>query len=256
MRLPLHRFRCPPLSGKLRTRPAVAGHRPPKPEPESGITLIDWAVKYAGPLLGVGGALLFGVLRMAYVVFYEQLRATPQEVGYGYQEILTGQLFGTVELTMLLTAVLVGARLLARAIRHAAAGRWREATRRPPRDVLKRLVRRCGLAALAGVLVVLPVFAYLFGLKATYGYTIRNMYLFSPVLQLLAIQASPAEVVWTTQPQPGMADPRSLRCLLYLGHADGIAVFYDVRTRASLHLPAGLIQLTLPKSNEVDESCT
>jgi hypothetical protein len=218
----------------------------------SQITLVDWTVKYAVPLLGVAGAVLFGILRLAYVAFYQQVRATPQEVGYGYQQILAGQLFGTVELTLLLTVVLVGCTLFVRAIRHAAACRWQHAVARPQRHDLTGLTRRCGVISATSILLVLPVFAYLFGVKATYGDNVRNMYLFVPALQLLAIQASPAEVAWTVQPRPGMIDLRSRHCLLYLGYADGIAVFYDVKTQDSLHLPTSEIQLTLPKKDNVD----
>ena len=47
------------------------------PKPHSAL---DWAVRYAAPLLGIVGVTLYGVLRLAYVFFYMQLRATPQEV--------------------------------------------------------------------------------------------------------------------------------------------------------------------------------
>lgn len=215
--------------------------------------MVDWTVKYAAPLLGIAGVAMFGALRLPYVAFYQQVRATPQEVGYGYQQILTGQLFGTIELTALLTVVLVGSRLLILSLCHAAAGRWRHAVARPQRHDLIRLTRRCGVISLISILMVLPVVGYLFGIKATYGDKVRTMYLFLPVLQLLAVQASPADVAWTVQPRPGMIDLQSSHCLLYLGYADNISVFYDVKTRVSLHLPTNQIQLTLPKTDRVNQ---
>ncbi|GAA0525215.1 hypothetical protein GCM10010172_02140 [Paractinoplanes ferrugineus] len=213
-------------------------------------------MKYAAPLLGTVGVVLFGMLRLAYVFFYQQLRATPQEVGYGYQDILAGQLVGTIELTLVLTGVLVAGKLLTRAVRHASAGRWGEATALPHPHDLRRLAQRSGITVLVFILLALPIFAYLFGKKATdYGETVRNAYLFSPALQLLAIQASPAKVSWTIPRQPGMIDLGSLNCLLYLGYANGIAVFYNVENHDSLRLPTNQIQMTLPKVEKVAHAC-
>jgi hypothetical protein len=218
---------------------------------------LDWTVKYAAPLLGMVGAFLFGALRLAYVFFYLQLHATPQEVGYGYLEILGGQLAGTVELTVLLTATMVVAGLGVGAVRHAIAGRWRGVVTLPGRAALLRLTRGCALASLAVVLVCLTMLAWTFGTEAKNGWAVRNIYLkFAGRIPVLAVQAVPADVTWTApQPPPGGPDLRSRRCLLYLGQAGGTAVFYDVASEDSLRIPTAQILLTIPKVKGVRSEC-
>jgi hypothetical protein len=60
---------------------------------------------YAVPLVGVIGAALYGVLRLAYLFFYLPLRATPDEVGYGYSQVLADELIGAIELVLLTATV-------------------------------------------------------------------------------------------------------------------------------------------------------
>jgi hypothetical protein len=88
---------------------------------------LDWLVRVAAPLLGLTGAVLHGVLRLSYVFFYMKLRTTPEEVGYGYVEILATQLIGAIELVLmvaaLILAVVVSTRYLSvllRSTRHRA----------------------------------------------------------------------------------------------------------------------------------------
>jgi hypothetical protein len=214
-------------------------------------------VRYAAPLLGVVGVVLFGVLRLAYVFFYLRLRATPEEVGYGYLEILSGQLIGTAELVLLLTAILVAGAIAARAVRHAVAGRWRDAVSRPRRATMTRLARRCGLVALVVVLAGLPMLAWIFGTEARHGYAVRNIYLAHTVrIPVLAVQASPATVAWTGATRPDMPNLNRRRCLLYLGKAGGVTVFYDVATQESLHVPSAQILLTIQNVKGVPEDCS
>jgi hypothetical protein len=213
-------------------------------------------VRYAAPLLGVAGAVLFGVLRLAYVFFYLRLRATPEEVGYGYLEILSGQLIGTAELVLLLTAVGVAGMLAAGAVRHAVAGRWRAAVSRPPRETMTRLARRCALVAVVVVLTCLPMLAWTFGTEARHGYAVRNIYLaYTVQIPVLAVQASPATAAWTGPARPGLPDLAGRHCLLYLGQAAGITVFFDVATRESLHVPSAQILLTIRNARSVPEDC-
>ncbi len=212
-------------------------------------------MKYAVPLLGVGGAVLFAALRLAYFFFYQRLRATPEEVGYGYLEILSSQLVGTAELVLLLTAALVAANLVVRALRNAGARQWQAVATAPSREAMTRLVQRCGLAALILVLTCLPMLAWLFGIEAGNGTTVRNIYLRIVRIPVLAVQASPATISWTSPERQGLPDLNQRHCLLYLGEADGITVFYDVKTEESLRIPSTQILLNLPKVDSVPESC-
>ncbi|BBH68298.1 hypothetical protein ACTI_49830 [Actinoplanes sp. OR16] len=220
-------------------------------------TLLDLTVKYVAPLVGLIGAVLFGVLRLANVFFYLPLRATPQEAGYGYLEILSGQLIGTVELALILAVFLLAGALALGSARHALAGRWRKAVSWPGRAAMIRLVRRCGFAGLATVLLCLPILALMFGKEAQQGTAVRNIYLLHFVqIPVLAVQASTVKVSWTAKMPAGTPDISKRNCLLYLGKAAGTAVFYDVATEESLHLPSTQILLAFPHTSTVwDSGC-
>ncbi|WIM93048.1 hypothetical protein ACTOB_005013 [Actinoplanes oblitus] len=214
-------------------------------------------MKYVVPLVGLGGAVLFGVLRLAYVFFYLPLRATPQEAGYGYLEILSGQLIGTAELVLLLAAALFAGTVALGSARHAVAGRWRDAVSLPGRQTLLRLARRCACAALATVLLCLPMLAWMFGEEAQRGTAVRNIYLlhFVPI-PVLAVQASTVKVSWAATMPAGTPDISRRHCLLYLGKSAGTAVFYDVTTEESLQVSSTQILLTFPHTATVwDSGC-
>lgn len=70
------------------------------------------------------------------------------------------------------------------------------------------------------------------------------------------LRASPATAAWTTAAPPGTPDLSRRHCLLYLGQAAGTTVFYDVRTRESLHVPSAQILLTLPDVEGIARTCS
>jgi len=251
-RLPGRRLR--PAGGPYLLPCHCADRQPEPPAQSSGNTLLDWTVKYGVPLLGTVGLVLYGMLRLAYVFFYVQLRATPQEVGYGYAEILSSQLIGTIELVLLLAAVLLVLGLGADGLRRATV---RPATPRAPyQGMVIRLARWSGLAAVVLVLTLLPGMAWLQGTEARHGYTVRNVYLAHTVrIPVLAVQAVPAVVAWTNAAAPAPLDLRNRHCLLYLGQADGTTVFYDVTTRESLRLPSSGIVVSVPNTDGVPVGC-
>jgi hypothetical protein len=215
---------------------------------------LDWAVQYAVPLLGVTGAALYGVLRLAYVFFYLQLRATPEEVGYGYLEVLSSQLIGAIELVLFSTVIifLVGV---------AVHGVWwvlrrKRAGSRPLRQALARIAVRAAGIGVAVVLAGLPALGWNQGAKARSGYTVRNVYVLHTIrLPVLAVQAVPASVAWVSETPPGLIDISARRCLLYLGQAAGTAVFYDVGSGESIRVPTSLIVVSLQNADGVPLDC-
>jgi hypothetical protein len=229
---------------------------------QSRTAALDWAVRYAVPLLGVVGAALYGVLRLAYVFFYLQVRATPEEVGYGYVQVLASQLIGAIELVFLVAVVLFAVgfavgRLpttLLRWLRHGGSrpGRALASGRTP----VARLTLRAGAGAVAVVLVGLPLLAWDEGAEAAHGYAVRNVYLLHTIrLPVLAVQAVPAVVTWTPDSVAGSIDVGSRRCLLYLGRADGITVFFDVQSQESLRIPSDRIVVALQYTTGVPDEC-
>jgi hypothetical protein len=216
-------------------------------------------VREAVPLLGAVGAALYGVLRLSYVFFYLQLRATPEEVGYGYVEVLAGQLVGAVELVLILAVLL----LIVGACVKGAVVLW---SRRTPttrrsgtawrRDWWARSTLRSTAAATLIVLVGLPVIAWSAGADAAQGFTVRNVYLLGTIrLPVLAVQAVPARIQWTASPPEAARGLEERQCLLYLGTAAGTAVFFDVATRESVRVPAGQVAITLQNTTAVPQGC-
>lgn len=230
----------------------------PRPrKPQAAPSTLDWAVQYAVPLLGATGAALYGVLRLAYVFFYLPLRATPEEVGYGYLEVLSSQLIGTIELTLFSTVII----FLAGAAGH---GTWRllrrlrrkRAGSRPLRQSLARIAIRAAAIGVAVVLAGLPALGWNQGAKAKSGYTVRNVYVLHTIrLPVLAVQAVPASVAWVSETPPGLIDISARRCLLYLGQAAGTAVFYDVASAESIRVPTSLIVVSLQNAHGVPLDC-
>lgn len=225
--------------------------------PPDTATLLDWTIRYAVPASGLAAAVIYGVLRLSYALFYQPLRATPEEVGYGYSEILAGQLIGAVELTLVVWGVCFGVGMLWRAVRR----RWRLRPgqgRRPQADeggrhTVRATAVRSGLVALSLVAVLLPLIAREMGaIAATEGETMRNIHLVGSNIPVLPVTAVPARV---TALDPEVADVEERDCLLYLGAADGVAVFFDVATKEGLRVPSSAVLVSLLNSEGVDEGC-
>lgn len=213
----------------------------------------------AVPLLGVVGAVLYGVLRLSYVFFYLQLRATPEEVGYGYVEVLAGQLVGAIELVVVLSAVFIVVGVIARV--GIVGWSWRtRGTRRPgpvwPRAWWARTALRASALGTLAVLVGLPVIAWTAGGDAAHGFTVRNVYLLHTIrLPILAVQAVPATVGWTGADSEAGRNVEQRQCLLYLGKSADIAVFYDVQSQDSVRVSAGDVVITLRNKTAVPLGC-
>jgi hypothetical protein len=245
--------------GRLDDLPLHVSDALPIPERRYFVVSVEWMVQHAVPLAGVLGAALYGVLRLSYVFFYLQLRATPEEVGYGYVQILAGQLVGALELVLLVAVVFFCTSLLVRItskLLKILLHRRQVIARRPRSAVLVTTAVRSAGTALGVVLLGLPVVAWAEGSLAVQGYAVRNVYLVGSIrLPVLAVAAVPATVteVGTDPSRPGSISNRG--CLLYLGRADGQAVFYDVSTHESLRVPSDSIVVSLRNTPEVPLGC-
>jgi len=237
-------------------------HAPSQPERSAESAALNWMVRYAVPLTGVVGAALYGVLRLAYVFFYLWLRATPDEVGYGYSQVLSDELVGAIELVVLI-AILISIAGLAVSVLVSLA---RRAAKKPIAEVTwTQLVSKAKAQKLAVwsfaiaipiVLIGLPVLGWLEGAQAANGYAVRNVYPAGLIrLPVLAVQAVPAQVAWTSPPGPNGLNLGGRECLLYLGQANGIAVFYDVHSQESLRLPSANIAVSLQDTISVPIGC-
>jgi hypothetical protein len=208
---------------------------------------LEQAVRRYLPLFSVLGVVLYGILRLAYVFFYLQLRTTPEEVGYGYSRVLSESVVGALELTLIVSIVFAVPALAVygtRAVtgrRPAAAGGSRDRL-----QAVRRLFLRCVVAAAAVVLLSLPALAWWQGGLAREGQAIRNVYFIGiPYLPVLAVQAVPVRVSWVDSGSNRQLDLSKRNCLMYLGQGDGTTVFYDVRSHESLRLPSSDIVVLL-----------
>jgi hypothetical protein len=237
-----------------------AGASPPR----AGRTTLVTAIRdHVLPAVGAIGLVLYGLLRVAYVFFYLQLRTTPEEVGYGYSRVLSESIAGALELSAILGAALLvlamayyTGRALPRLIRPNPAGsRW-QALRSIHAPLRWRVVVRSLLGGIAIVLLSLPALAWWQGGLAKNGQTVRNVYFVGvPYLPVLAVQAVPAEVTWLDGDE-GKPFPLAHReCLMYLGKSDGTSVFYDVRSKESVRLPSGNIAVSLRYTFFTPDAC-
>jgi hypothetical protein len=207
------------------------------------------------------GAVLYGVLRLSYVFFYVHLRATPEEAGYGYAEVLANQLVGAVWLVLIIS---VPVTLLIWVVRLASSRRKVRTTTPGPAQsapgTALRSLRRTALWSTSvttlAVLLGLPVIAWSAGTDAAQGLAVRSMYLLGTLpVPILAVQAVPAHVTWEGIQSEAARTLESRQCLLYLGRADGTAVFYDVQSRESLRLPTEHIIIALDFTTGVPLGC-
>lgn len=250
-------------TSQIPKRPGKSREAVPEPSlEEEGASALDWVTRYAVPLFGVVGAALYGVLRLAYLFFYMRLRASPDEVGYGYSQVLADELIGAIELVVLVaallaligTAAMFAIRLIALVNRR---GRARPATRSDDRTPgTRKLLLWCLAISIPVVLIGLPVIGWLEGEESAKGYTVRNVYLTHFVaLPVLAVEAVPAKVSWVAASGSEEANISARQCLLYLGQANNITVFYDVHSKESVRLPSADIVVTLQDTISVPIGC-
>jgi hypothetical protein len=223
--------------------------------------LVAWVGANPLPAVTLLGVVLYGVLRLSYLFFYLRLRTNPEEVGYGYTQILAQSATGGLLLVALVFFALLlsagclwGVKLVVRKLRRR--DRRPNAALPVNRHAIQASLLRALAASLAIVIVGLPMIAWWQGGLAQRGQVVRNLYFVGvPYLPVLAVQAVPAQVSWIDPASNQQLDLGSRNCLMYLGEADGIAVFYDVSSHESLRLPASDLVISFRYAYFVDESC-
>ncbi len=169
---------------------------------------------YGLPAVSVIGLLMYGLLRQLYAHFYGSLGASPEEVGLGYSETLALSGIGIVWVLVLPPTLAVLAMTLIRGKRRLA------------------LREGATLIAVPLAFAMLAIGAF-FLISGTWQATTRaydgqgvTSVNIGP-MQVLGLRAEPATVIWIAGTPP--SDPAfvSGACLLYLGQASGISVFFD-----------------------------
>jgi hypothetical protein len=251
--------------GKPARRASTARRKPKGDEFSQAPALLTILRDYALPSFAILGPIVYAVLRLAYFFFYQRLRTTPEEVGYGYTRILAESVVGTVELLVLVFLLVLSLRLCGRVLRRAFPGvsRWWPGGLRKGRGAGRPKTERAAFQALAiaaGLVVLIyPLLGWHQGNLARRGVTVRNVYFVGlPYLPVLAVQAVPARVAWLNPAAEVSFSLAERDCLLYLGSSgavEGTSVFYDVRNRDSVRLPSSQISVTLLYSFSSPPSC-
>jgi hypothetical protein len=170
------------------------------------------AWKYGLPAASVLAVLVYGLLRQLYATFYGRLGASPEEVGLGYQPVLA--------LSGLAILLLVFATAVSLLVRWPILG-------------VEHARKRAGASAAGALLSALLILAVAWWLNdraardgdaAFRGVPVHSVNI-GPV-QVLGLRAEPALVQWSDKPPAGL-DTVSGHCLMYLGAADGVDVFFD-----------------------------
>jgi hypothetical protein len=171
---------------------------------------LHWLWKYGLPAAPILAVLIYGILRQLYATFYGTLGAQPEEVGLGYQQVLSLSGVAILILALVTTAFLLVRLPLLQTRLNSTPGR----------------MVSTALAALSliGGLWWMHHQAQTSAGRAYEGHAVRSVNI--SALQVLGLRAEPSLVQWSDK-IPSGADTISGHCLMYLGSADGVAVFFD-----------------------------
>jgi hypothetical protein len=195
------------------------------------VSLRDW-LGFSAPVLAILGLIAYVLVRVAYSIFYGPLGVSPDEVGLDYAESFYDAGVGI----FLLAAVagIVGI-FLALVARRFFGRRWSETlNKRTWALAFVSVVILAGLANSTIIHSAQQLDAVEQGREVKPSPT---FYVVPPV----PIRAEPVAVVWIGSPKLDLNE--SLDCVMYLGRAEGIAVFYVPSDHKSLRLPSHSIAI-------------
>jgi hypothetical protein len=191
----------------------------------------------------VFGALLYGFLTIAYGAFYNELGINPEDIGLTYVTTFTRSA-GLVAI-LLLSIAIIGAAFIARKQFIARSqsvfldiGPIYPFTETGQFTVALRRVASLVIAIVATVLLIfmlrLPAQATNLAMHVKQDRPVAPIRLLG--LTMLAVRAERAHVTWINDPPK---QPMQLigYPVLYLGQADGNAVFWDPRGRRTVVVP-------------------
>lgn len=219
------------------TPPQPATPPAPPPEPPARESLVSSFGHWPAVAAFVGLA-LYVPCYIAYEYFYASLGVTTDEVGLNYLSVLSRQTMWLVSSLPLVVGVAVT--LVACAVTARRPYVTREALR--SRNVVDvddgELRRLSGLVATAVVLVVVRLVAYQVE-SVPVSETWNGAPTYPTTDSFFKARVDLVEVTWIEQTPAGVA-----RRMLYLGQANGTAVFWDPVRQTSVRLPTGAVVLT------------
>lgn len=201
------------------------------------ISLQSW-LGLVAPTLALVGLIAYSLVRLGYSIFYGPLDVSPDEVGLGYGQSLAEAGVGLFLLALILgvvaTIFALLIRLVARQSNLPVALSWRW------------FLGALAILVLASMINSTVLHAAMRADAVQHGEQVkpvRTLFL----IPAIPISAEPVTIDWIVSPAPTV--PVSLTCVLYLGQAGGIAVFYDPRDHVTLRLPMNAISITSRNDN-------
>ena len=220
---------------------------PPSPPPKFPFDR-DFITTLVPILIATVAVLSYSVLIVGYNLFYDQFGLNPEEIGYGYTDVLRGSVG--------LVAFVVGCVLAASIFGILISGSWLPSswqdTNRPDLIGLIKFILGCilGLAVVLAVFV-LPRASVHRAEEARQGIPVTK-YRIGPFnllpFQALSASVQPSEV----SSQTATVEALSGRPLLYLGQANAAFIIYDSSTEQTIRLPASSVILTTHDCRETN----
>jgi hypothetical protein len=230
--------------GTIAVMTATSGTRDARSTPSSGNARPRlrrdraWLAKNPGLVLTLSGLFVYGYLRLVLAAFYAPFGIRPEDVGFGYQQTLASSILLILRAAIAFALVA----LFLRAIDHLLQRR----------DSAMRLSSRfkkvCICIFATGFLFGGIFNAHLDGKDLAAGHNIHDFRVFGisdlyNIPHVASVSAASANV-----PLPfDLANAQS--CLLFLGTADGVDVFYAPHLGQSIRVPVNLITVDVGGTN-------
>jgi hypothetical protein len=204
------------------------------------------------PLLSLIGLALFVLVRLYYSQFFGTLGIDPDAVGLGYSATLVSAvgLLVAVAFAAIVypTLVIVCVLMIVRLVRRAPVRPVVAVVLRPLIPRLRWMLPLISVLVLAALALLLLVKARHYADAVRAGKPVKFGVL---AVTSFKVRATPAHlgVIGPPQDQPALVSlerrAEQMPPLLYLGQADGTAVFYDSRVEAALYVPTAAIVMRL-----------
>jgi hypothetical protein len=238
---------------------------PRKQDGGAGVSPIVEALKNAALILGVLAAIAYGVLRTAYVQYYQEFRVLPEQAGLGKSELLTQALVGPVILLAFMSLVALLVAVASAAIWVGREHRKNELAPRlnssEGRLSAKRKIRHLFWPVLLGgvlfaVLVLAAALLYFANSSADRAIHNHEALLGRYVglgpysIPLLDVRALPTDVEWVGSATAPTIITRAGACMMYLGETTDTVLLWDAMDNRTITLPKEdvIVELRTPSS--------
>jgi len=188
--------------------------------------------------LGVVGAIVYGLQRVAYEQFYDEFGIAPEDVGIDAVQVLSQTAVGVATWMVLTLLIALLPAAGATAVTYAVGRRYPK---------VSGLARRVGVCVLGVIALTNGLWTLILNNSAAEnaakcaarrdgtGQPVRGLKARFPAIRWSGVRADRAVLKST---EPGQPAPPSKRTVFYLGHSQGSAIVYVPSTQRVLRVPA------------------